>query len=534
MSDPTPREPALPRLAFPALVALGFVPLVVGATFVCSDVPRHHAFQHTAWTLLTDPAAPDAGVFALQDDPLPSLAWYAALAPLLALPPALAERVLVAIHLVALPVATRWAIERKAPDAGAFAWLAVPLVWTLLLGFGLINFLYGIAACAVALVLAADAGDRTPANVGAAFVGGALLLGVHPLVYDVTVLMVAGILGWRLVIEPDRPAALRRGLAVLVGLLPSLAVAAWFLGAGGDGDPPRWTSAFTERVAWLATGDLLLTYGPAEIAPAALAVVAWTGSLAAAVHGRRGTAPEARDGLLVAAGLGLAFYLGAPDEAAGGTLVVRRSQVFVWLPLVLWAGSQPVPPWARRAAAMLVPAIVAMQVGAHARMQWLLSRDFDEILDVAGPLTRGDTLFVASAAPLGVADDGVPRTGRVSPMNGAGSALATRTGAIDLSNWQAALDIFPVRYQDATPSRSHLGVSQVDSDLPPPPVRLDAYRELTGEPIDHVLLFGVTQANEHDPAVRFLLDQLEHDWTLVRTSQPRGLARLYQPRARTP
>ncbi len=513
------------RLAFVALVALGFGPLVAGTPFANPDVPRHLELLQVAWALLSDPDGAAGAVYVLQDQPIPTLVWYALMSPSIALPADLAERALVATHLVALPLATRWAVQRLAPDAGPVAWLALPLVWGLPLAFGLLNFLHGVAVCALALALATTVTDRPGRIAAGSLVGGSLLLGVHPLMYDLTVMLVAGILAWRLAVEADRAAALRRGVAVLVGLAPTLAWTAWFLATRPAGAPPLWASDTGQRLAWLATGDILLTYGPLELAPAGLAVALWLGLLGRAVVQRVGSAPAARDGLLVAASLAAAFYLTVPDEVAGGTLVARRSQVLVWLPLLLWAGSHPATPVVRRLTGAVVAAIVALQVAGHALAQRGLARDLGEVLAVSAAIQPGQTVLFLSASPTGVADDGSPRPGRVAPLAAAGAMIANRTGAVDLANWPAAHDLFPIVYRTADAELRHLGLTPVEAERAPPPVDLAAVRDQ----VDHLVLFGVTAHNEHDPDVRFVVDQLA-GWTLVETSEPRGLARRYAPR----
>ena len=105
--------------------------------------------------------------------------------------------------------------------------------------------------------------------------------------------------------------------------------------------------------------------------------------------------------------------------------------------------------------------------------------------------------------------------------------LALERSIATLNDYQASKGYFPLRYKEAASPVSYLAEGEFAAlERPPFAFDLSAYREETGRKVDYLLLWGDLDEVRARPDVQGILAQLG-DYTLVHTSEPRNLMRVY-------
>ena len=105
--------------------------------------------------------------------------------------------------------------------------------------------------------------------------------------------------------------------------------------------------------------------------------------------------------------------------------------------------------------------------------------------------------------------------------------LALGRSIVTLNDYQASKGYFPLRYKEAASPVEYLTEGEFAAlERPPFAFDLRAYREETGQAVDYLLLWGDLDEVRARPDVQGILAQLG-DYTLVHTSEPRNLMRVY-------
>jgi len=523
----------LEPLLFLVVVGACLAPVWLPREFLTQDGPRLvHNVVLLHQLLGQAPEVVDA-TYSLHLQPLPGLFTFALLSPLVALaPPALAQKLAFSLFVVGLPLATRVALRWLGATRPELAWLALPLVHTVLLGLGLLGFCSSLVLFVLGLV--AIVSTTVPVTRRSLVVLAALGLGlylVHPLTLVVSLLCLATVQLCRvgtLLVSPARAwAPLARDLGwQAVALAPSLLLLAWYLSRPGGGAVGQGTLGVGARVQGLLTMDLLLRASVWDLVPAlgfgVLMLVLFAASLRLPPRQLPGGAsPRA---LLAAAGACLLWSLVVPDQVGGGSVVALRSQVFAYLALILWLGTQRWSAGVARGVALACAAVVGVQVVLSASHQLRLQADLAEVDAVATAMEPGRVLLPVVFSSSGLAPDGTPRMDRSRPLGHVGARLATASRGVDMANWQYHTRAFPVRYRPTQDPFEHLVDDPSQMELEPPPVDIAAWERASGAQVDYVLT--IADPGGH-PALRTQLDQ---HYRRVATS-PRGLAVLYR---RTP
>jgi hypothetical protein len=374
--------------------------------------------------------------------PLPNWTYYAAAAPMtLALGPAVGEKILLTVYLLAFAAAVVALARAAGATTAAGVLAALPLALSYPFHMGFFNYMLGAAAALAALAFYVQNRGRVGWRAASVpvllaifayfchLLAALLLLGM---VY-VAALGAAVVPAWRAGVP------LRRRLAFLGALLAGAVLPAWFLLTAPRGEYV-W-GRVTERLALFGEGWPLISFGPGQRPlgwlAAALLGAAVVGIIRAAARRRLG-APRAQ--LATVAAALFVVYLFAPEEAAGGSVVAGRL-----LPLVFALVFVAAPDGAgRRARAALTAAAAAFALVAWADVGYYYLRWDRELrsLEAADPYLR-------PGAPTVFIDYTEYRPGEVRPAFHAGAYYALRVGVLDLANYEAELDYFPVRFKPA-------------------------------------------------------------------------------------
>ena len=427
--------------------------------------------------------------------------------------PDLAERLLVALYVVALPAALRYAVRGVHPDAGWLALFALPLTYSYLYAYGFYNFCLGLvlALVAVGFVLRRRRAGWTALSVTVLAVLLLLAWSAHLLPVAVAGLFAALLAlvrtraavraGTRLV-----PAVRRHLLPVAAAGVPVLALTVVFLASpAAERGPPARLPLAQLVLGLVTTGRPLVVYGAAEYVPAVAITLVLVALAVRAV--RSGSASPERTAVSLTLLLVTAAYFASPDRYGPeyGFLNDRWSYFPPLFLLLLGAG--PLPRLRVRALAggVLVAGAVAL-VALRAPTDLQYQRDVAELLSVAPQVPRGSALLHVQLwrDPPRVPD---ARNRSRDPLRHAASRLAVLTGGVDLRHYEAALPYFPVRFRPEQDLRRLLGRDGSRLNGVPPGFDLTAAAPLA----DVVVVSGRPQADParlQSPRTQRLLVQL--------------------------
>lgn len=517
-----PAETAL----FAAVCVAQAIPVLAFPWFVNWDGPSHvgTAFVLDHWH------DADAGVFReyLRIDavPMPNLTGYLVLVGLLqVMSPAWAEKVLVAALVVAFPVAVRYLLRAAPGDALAASYLAIPLAAGWFVHGGQYNFVLGLTL-GVALV---GRWLRTPPR-GWRGVGllAAALVAVyltHLVALAITLTFLWGLAAWRWW-AGGRSGDLRRVAAAGV---PALALALWWLTSSGAGDTGRLPPS--ELVKSLAAlKGAIAVFSPTEIVVGAALVITTAVTGIVLLLRRRPLSP--RDpalGSLAVAAAGTVLYLALPDTGGGGGYLSARLSLVPFLAALLWIAHNRVP--SRGQAAMAALAIGSVLALTLIRIPYYraFTRDFREYLSVGDHIAPGSTVLPLVYVDNMTSPPGTARGRYVQPMQELSSWLISRIEVVDLAQYEAGFEYFPVQFRPERDPFRTIG-DRIFVGVIPPDVHFLDYPARTGGTVDYVYTWGRAQAPESVRASREWTDverQLAAAYELV-YSTPRGLWELYR------
>jgi hypothetical protein len=503
---------------FALLLAAHLAPVWAFTVFPSQDGPAHlenaniiRRYDEPAHALFRE-------YYSLRGRLEPNWAGHLALVGLMRVfEPRTAEKVLVTLCVLALPLAARYAMSAFPSRDPWPALLLMPFTLSWFVHMGFYYFSLSLALFLVAVGYWLRHQERLQAR--EILTLGALALALH-FTHLVSLIAAAAVTGLL--------AACRRSAALvaktIAAFLPALALTGlFFLERPWQSYP---ASPPAEQLRKLSRLDpVLVSFGDAEApASAALfwAIAALAGALLLRKAARRTVGPH--DALLVATAAMTALYVYAPGGAANGGYVSPRLAVYPVFLLLMWCAAEGAPRVLRVAAAASATAIAVLLLLVRLPTYREVDRGFGEYL-AAGALVKPDTVLL----PLRQGEPrarGEAHSDRVDVFLHAGGHIAVQKNVVQLVNYEARTGHFPTEFRVRSDPYMHLG----DPERNPPCVNLATYRQRTGRAIDYVLLWKFPEASG-DPCTRLLLEQLREDYQPIFTSES-GRARLYQQRLR--
>jgi len=467
-------------------------------------------------------------------------------AAMVVLSPTWAEKVVVALYVVAFPLAVRFAIRSVNREAGWLALIGLPLVVSYLLLFGFYDFSYAMVGAFVAIGLAVRfRGNWSLLRVMALALVLVLTYGAHvvPAVMAVVVIgtltVVDALSAWRRRGAASGEGAVSRDsvgrvvLPPLLASLPTAALTAAFVASGSAGGLETQRKSFTTLVAGLATLTLpTVTYSDVEIVGAvAVVVILLVLCVVALFDLRMRQTSTLTVGLLVATLVCVVVYFAAPDDVGAGSYLNDRICLFPPLVLLLALASAPVRARAWRVAGTI--GLVAALVAAAARLPTQVHYDHlvSEYLTVERAIPPGVTLLAVRYSVFSP-PVGSRRYKQLDPLAHEASRVAADRGDIDLADFEALVSFFPDQFRP--------GVKQLvtrdlySSEVVPPRVELAQYNQASGRPVQYVLIVGLKGATEQvrDSPDTLVLEQvLAAHYQRVLVTRPTGLVTLYRYRS---
>ena len=466
--------------------------------------------------------------------PMPNLTSYGILAVLLKfLSPAWAEKVLVAGLVIVFPAAVRYVAGAVRRDGVAYAYLAVPLGVGWFVHGGQYNFV--LALTFGLFVVGASIRHRPVTRRGMVALSAALVVIylTHLVGLAMTLVFLVVLASWDgwVTRRWDR---LRR---LAVAAVPSLALTAWWVVHSSTASSMTRGSLKEILKDIVAMKGALAVFSSAEQV-VGVALVAALGLIGILVLVRfRRPLRDVSWGMAAVGVVGLVLTVVAPDGLGGGGYLTARLSLIPIVAGIAWIAQFGVPSGVRAAAGVVgvvaVVALSAMRVPYYSDF----NRDFSEYLSVTDHIAAGSTVLPLRYVSTSTTPPGTASADYIDPIEVLPSWLISRAGAVDLTQYEAGYDYFPVQFQDSTSPFLHL--SEQLSDASPnfdegvnPDVDLAAYAAKTGGTVDYVITWGYDQAPESvrdSSAARHVQQQLAEGYELVFTSE-RGLLKLYRLR----
>jgi hypothetical protein len=424
------------RILYLTLCLVYLVPIWAVEYLPTTDGPAH---TYNAWIVREHGNAAENPLLGryLEVDarPLPNWLGHAAMAGLMtAVPPRIAEKILVSGYVLLFLIGVRFLLASVAPSRVWLAFLAFPLVYNQLFQMGLYNFCLGLALLLFAIGIWWRGREAPDARRVMGMHALLLLIWFSHLVAHALALIALGAL-WLL--------TRRRHPLHLAVLVPQVALPIWFL------------ASLQGEVTWIpwgmsTLGGYLLQMGSVFSLHQGLRIgmvlgLAFLVLLALTLRGRLGAGRMSwreEDAFLLLSVFCVVLFFLAPDRGLGGSLLKQRLALIPPLLLLPWLAPDLAPGWGRRSRAAVLGGLVVLSL-AHAAflLQWYRSADRDMRQLVAG---TADIAPRTRVLPLLFERDTASWAG---VLGHSFSYAAVDKELLDWSNYEAASGYFPVRFR---------------------------------------------------------------------------------------
>lgn len=545
MVAPPASEPAgSPRVTaalFAITMAIVLVPFWSVHYLPTTDGGAHLANADIVRRFVTGTEGNFANFYTLNPRPVPNWLGHFLLAILLAaFRPAMAEKIFMSAYLVLLPLAIRYALRGVKRSAGWLAILAVPLELNWITHQGFYNFCGSLVVFFIALGYWLRRRNRMSLPRAAILtVLSFVLYAGHLssiLLFAATIAILATwFTGVRLyrgcrakhysLLRDAGPRIVISGLA----LLPAVALAVWFQRHGFEGRPPGMKLAILNKQYWkdLLQLTILVSFRarPEKWLARLTALLLWGVLAGVLIDKARRRCLHRRDGLLLvpAALVGLYFLQGSKAHEA--LFIPQRLTLYATLTLLPFLAAQRYATWAKAGVTLAAALLAVAFTGAH----WKPFRQYDaqlaEYIDAGDRIQSHATFLPLIFAPRGLEPQVADTLGfRATPFFSADGHIAIDRRAVDLRNYEAGLDYFPVRFRPAVDPFKHLAEldAQGNNGLMAVPqlVNIARYEASTHVPVEYVLLWGLQAVPEskRDANTRRMLDLLRAEYEPIFTS----------------
>ena len=406
-----------------------------------------------------------AGVFRkylyLNTQPMPSLLGHWMLAGLMyVVRPNVAEKLLLSLYIVMLPLSVRYAVRSIERGNGFLAFMSFPLIYNMMFHKGLYSF------CLSLPVFFFFVGYWLRRRGQFDWKSALLLLVLSLLLYFAhvvslaeayaTVGVAAGVrMAWDLVAR-RRGGAARPPLGKMLwssAALPLLALAPTLVLAGcfflsQDPSPEGKSGKLRDLLRDLAGLSCLVSYQSSEWIFAGCVAVLFLGLGALGIWRLVRQPQEGRSDLLLCVGAAVLFYLVTPSSAGGGALITPRLQLYCYFLLLLFLAGTPFPRWIRLAAPVAAVLLCLCMLLTYSVQYRKLNVYLADYMSCAARLTNHSTLL-----PICISENGYLADGKSLCLHkGVHIFLhfSTRLGiekrVVVLKNYETAKNYFPTLF----------------------------------------------------------------------------------------
>ena len=432
-------------LLFLFVVVLNLLPLSAFKYIPSEDGPCHVYNASLLRSYVLDPGSNARHAFVFNASIPPNLLVHSLLAAELGvLPPVAAERVVVLLYAVLLPIAFRYLLRSLSPQTHGLEFLSLFLVYNSHLHWGFYNFLFSI----IFFLFAAGfwIRHRSRATPYSALILGSLVLVLycsHPVgLFEYWLACIAILsmdwFGNRKVL-PD-------GLTLfLVSSLPAAALYLHYLGTA--------VPAASEATTWPTlrySTSLFLTLSPLatySVWQRLLAVGVWVFLIAAYCCTSRRPVVSKVNGYLVAGMFASILIFLAPTSAGGGTMLTPRLIYFPVIWVCVWLVSLDWRPIPVSPAFVGFALLLAIGMGAS---NWIYYQRYDTKVRAFFSQARSwpTDPYVSLRTPEPTSPLFLDRHSSPYLSYSLVAYLAAERKQVLLGEYQASLNYFPLRYRD--------------------------------------------------------------------------------------
>jgi len=213
--------------------------------------------------------------------------------------------------------------------------------------------------------------------------------------------------------------------------------------------------------------------------------------------------------------------------------------LFPFLALILWFGAQSYHRTVKWGVQVVAVGIALALLGLHVQKYAEINDYLAEYLSGMHLIESNTTLLPLIFSPQGYTPDGRVLASRVVPFIHASGHIAVQRGIVDLSNYEAHENIFPLMFRPHLKPSVHIWYG---SQWQFPQVDFQSYPHRTGARVDYVLVWNTREESPNHPMAKSYLQfyqqlapsisrQLAEDYELIYTSPQRGFLQLYRHKA---
>ncbi len=453
---------------------------------------------------------------------------------LVAFPPLTAEKVFLSAYVILMPLGAWYLLRAHSKEAGWFALLVVPFVFSVVLYKGFYNFCTGMVIYFFMLgFFWRRRKGLSRRGTLALAVLSLLLYAAHVIAWAMGALALVILAGWFLLRDWEggetKRAAMLRGIWMPVAVaLVSPATLLFLFVRQDTGTPFAFETDWWTELWNLVRLNVMVALDERDF---------WFGGVLAAglglllvvqlVNKMRTRMWNAWDGWLVVTAAYLGVYLIAPGALAGGSFVKQRLMLFLCFAVIVWLGAQAYPNrWRVAIQAAAVVWIVGLLV-----VRWdatrALSAQLADVYATGAMVAPGSTFLPLTIASRAPDDPTSPQLSRIRVLLHAAGYAAAERHAVNLGNYEARTDYFPLMYRpERSPIPFFRGLASGT-----PSLDLDGYENATDVRVEYVLLLAEDASFGDEFAVpKDILQELEPRYEMVMRS-PMGHALLYRREA---
>jgi len=458
-------------------------------------------------------------------------------------PPLIAEKILMSVYIVLLPISVRYILTVYKPEAKLLAILSFLFIFNFPFHLGFYSFCCSLPFFFFVLGYWLKYRERfTPKRVIYFTLLVTLLFFLHMSSFVLTGVAIGFLFSWQMLlslieeIQQGRSSLhelLRKFRATLMStvcaFLPATVLFVLFLSQQGtDRLPSRPLSFLLNQMFSLS----VVSYSDAESTLSRIIsclFLAISGYLLIVKVLRKHMSHS--DGLLILTSIYLYLYLTAPRAMTGATYIEYRFLLYPFFTLIIWFGAHSINKFARIGIRVVAGAAFVIMIV-------LLMGKYAELNDYTEEYVSGIHLIEPNKTMLAFSlnDKELPGiSGGVLPFLHTSGYIALQKNIVSLNNYEADTPHFPISYRAELNPYSQIGrkivyrsfsVSTLEAKSPT--ANFLTYHQRTGGRVDYVLVWGVGKRTTNDAELKMIFDQLETGYELIYTSPKRGLMHLYR------